>query len=383
MILNQSYMNRTVLKSLFLSPLAFMAASFASAAVVTFSSVSGSYDQGGGFEANKSIDANLGTGWAGYSATPGAGQYVPQTGVFIPASAVTASQLNFLLQNRFGDNHYVQEFRISTTTDAVPTVGGSWTPLSPALLRSNNGTSIADIGGGYARVTGAAAGGSMDAQLAAAGSFIGVTGFLLEMNPFDYNGADALAATIGRAPNGNFVFSEFSVTTDSSINWALNATTGFFNASGASIGAYGPDQAASNIVDGNPNTLGHPIGAANDGYYAQINLGLEVSIGSIDITGRLDIDCCNDRLQDYTVKFFAADGVTEVHSLFHSGITKATETLDLSAVNPTAQFVRVINSSQAAYGPQIGEVAVFGSIPEPSSIAFLALGLCGVLRRRR
>lgn len=328
--------------------------------------MTGSYDQGDVYIAANSIDGLPGTGWGFFN-----GQTVPQTGIFITSGPVNATEIEITLQNNFGSNHYVQEFRISTTTDAAPSIGGIWTPLTPASMRSNNATTISPVAGGFARVEGLATGGRMTAALRAAGSFTGITGFLLEVNPFDYDTLDANPATIGRSANGNAVLSEFTVLTDGDINLALGRAAGFFNSAGNPVGSYGAGQSVANIVDGNINTIGHPVGTggvSND-YYAQIDLGTELAIGYIDITGRLDLTCCDDRLENYTLKLLAADGVTEVLSLFHTGGTKETERIDIAAsnngVSPLARFIRIVNTQGTNYGPQIGEVAVFGSFTPP------------------
>ena len=121
-----------------------------------------------------------------------------------------------------------------------------------------------------------------------------------------------------------------------------------------------------------------------DGYYAQVDLGQEIMIDNITLTGRTD-GCCPERLENYTIEFLDAGGAL-IHTMTNAGQTTTGQNFDVigsyGGNGPAAQFVRVINSGNNPYGPQIGEIEVFGVIPEPSS-SLLAIASAALLLRRR
>ena len=193
----------------------------------------------------------------------------------------------------------------------------------------------------------------------------------------------------GGTPIQYFQFSEFEAfaTIQTPINWALGGGVQYYDASGTPVGSW-PSLPASNVTDGNPNSLSHPNNPTpHAGFYVDVDLGQEILIDSLDLTGRLD-GCCPDRLEGYTIEFRDASGAL-VHSMAHPGQTAATENIDVigsyGGDGPLAQIVRVVNTSGNDYGPQIGELEVYGvtPVPEPSGALLAFIGSALVLRRRR
>ncbi len=183
-----------------------------------------------------------------------------------------------------------------------------------------------------------------------------------------------------------FQFAEFDAfaMVNQPVNWALGMPAQFHNAGGAPVASWVPNP-ASLVNDGNFNTFTHPLDQTSSGYYMEVDLMQSVYIDSITMTGRLD-GCCPDRLQDYQIQFLDASG-SLLHSISHPGGTTPTETIDVigsfGGLGPQARFVRVVNANGANYGPQIGELQVFGVVPEPSSALLLGLAGLAFLRRRR
>lgn len=143
-------------------------------------------------------------------------------------------------------------------------------------------------------------------------------------------------------------------------NLALNKTIGFFDAAGLATGFWG-GFTPSMMVDGNLTTISHPLNQAAADYYVELDLGEEINVGFIDLTGRAFRDaCCTDRLQDVTLVILDSFR-NETHRETVAGIVDFTREIDLTATQPRGQFVQIINASGADYGPQIGEIAVYGS----------------------
>lgn len=182
-----------------------------------------------------------------------------------------------------------------------------------------------------------------------------------------------------------FQFAEFDAfATSHPVNWALGTAVQFYSASGIALSSY-PGFPSSNVTDGDFNTFTHPDSPPHADSYAEIDLAQSIYVDSLTLAGRLD-GCCPDRLFDYQIQFLDGAG-TLIHTMSHTGGTMAAEKIDVIAsyggLGPHARFVRVVNTNDADYGPQIGELQVFGVIPEPSSVLLAALGCGAFLRRRR
>lgn len=113
----------------------------------------------------------------------------------------------------------------------------------------------------------------------------GHPGLRLDVYPFDYNTADTLTATLGRASNGNFVLSEFQAETDPEINIALNKPA-------TATAALWPGFLPANIVDGHAGTiasLAYFFGTL--GFTYEVDLGATYSLTRIAVKNRAD-GCC-------------------------------------------------------------------------------------------
>jgi hypothetical protein len=236
-----------------------------------------------------------------------------------------------------------------------------------------NGSTISLIGAGGALLGTESIGGIVD------GTFGSV--FSFNNGGVGYSGVERVRID---GSQQYFQFAEFDAFSLQPKNWALGAVAGHYNAGGSLVASW-PSLPAGNITDGNFNSISHPQDQASSGYYAQIDLGQSIYIDSITMTGRLD-GCCPERLEGYQLQFLDAAGGL-LHTMNHPGSTTPTETIDVigsfGGLGPQARFVRVVNANGANYGPQIGELQVFGVVPEPSATILLGLGLCGLLRRRR
>ena len=192
----------------------------------------------------------------------------------------------------------------------------------------------------------------------------------------------------GGAPIQYFQFSEFEAlsTIQTPVNWALGAGVQYYNGSGAPVGTWA-GLPASHVTDGILNNHTHALDQFAAGYYADIDLGQEILIDSLDLTGRTD-GCCPDRLEDFTIEFLDASGAL-VHSMSQSG--QVTDTINIDVIGsfggngPLAKTVRVVNSNGGDYGPQLGELQVYGvtPVPEPSGALLSLLGLAFLVRRQR
>ncbi len=350
------------------------------AASVGLSSVAETFSQAGypGSETIDGVVSGSDNGWGVFG-----GQTTAQSAVFTASSSVSASQLAFTFLHQAGfDQHHIQEFRISTTTDANPAVGSAWTPVTATSLKATGGPTLAPAGGNI-RATGAA-GTFANYQIVASGSFSGVTGFLLELTPFDSgNGAN-----LGASSNGNFVLSEFVVDSDESINRAFGMTVTSSEPTWA-------NKPTSLLTDGNAFGEVHPTGpggvppaVTNPGYYFEVDLGEIIAIDQIQLVPRQD-GCCPERLSDYRVEVldssftevWAADLRTD---LSNPGLATETISAGDGTGTFTGQYVRIVNRNGANYNPQLNEIIVNGMpIPEPSSALLGVLGLVFLARHRR
>lgn len=150
-------------------------------------------------------------------------------------------------------------------------------------------------------------------------------------------------------------------------NLALGQPSSFFDASGNPAGHWGGFP-TSLITDGDPATISHPLDAASLNYYYEIDLGADFSISHVVLTGRGFRDaCCPERLENPTLAVVDSSG-NEVYREEITAQIIMTQEIDLSAAAPFGQFVRIINTLGADYGPQLGEVAVIGSATPPTPL---------------
>lgn len=150
-------------------------------------------------------------------------------------------------------------------------------------------------------------------------------------------------------------------------NLAIGKLGGYFNSTGDPVGTWG-GLPATNVNDGLVNTISHPLDMASADYYYELDLGEDFSISGLLVTGRgFHSDCCHDRLENTTLVVLNSSG-TEVFSQELTGQIIMSREVDLSAAPPFGRFVRIVNSSGVNYGPQLGELAVYGSSTAPAPL---------------
>ncbi len=183
---------------------------------------------------SRAIDGDTTSNTQGWAVYPGQGS--AQSAVFQTSSPVLGSDWNFQMYfSHFATGHKIQQFRISATEDANPTVssGATWTTLDPTAFSATWGggtPSYVINGDGSVRVSGIVEpSGAFPAIYniaASSASVMNVTGLRLELLPFDDDGNSS--ATIGfesGGNNGNIVLTEFIATPEPSR--ALLAALGF------------------------------------------------------------------------------------------------------------------------------------------------------------
>jgi F5/8 type C domain len=354
-------------------------AALAGAAQVTFTSVVATYDQGAPYNVGASINGSAldGFGWGIFSNTAGTGQTAPeQSAVYTASSPFSGNRLAISIPQFLGGDHYSKMFRVSTTTDAAPSSGGTWTQITPSLIRAAHGLSIADQGLNRYSPIGVADAGTTNFAIFSDTPFANVTGIRLEL----FN----LGGTIGAASNGNLVISEMLVTTDNSINLALGAAV-------TASAATWPGNPASFLTDGNINWFSHPENPpAQNGFAYTVDLNQSAALTSIELVNRTD-GCCPERLSNYRVEVLS-DAMTTLWSgnIRSDNSNSGTGGTDVvTAANGagafTGRYIRVTNLSGDAYNPQIAELRAFGAfVPEPGTTTLgLLSGLMVLTRRRR
>ncbi len=377
-------MNST--SSVLSATIAILLATELQAANIPLSGASATFDQGGGFTIGSTLDTSIvdsGSGWGVYSAVPPGGLFSDQSAFWTAASPVTsANGLIFTMPQFYVDGeHHIQKFRLSLTTDAIPSAAGNWAPVSPDFAWSTGGVTIANAGSNTFLATGV---GKTTYRLGIASPVTAATGFRLEVFTHDYNELDGLPATLGRAGNGNFVLSQFLVDTPAGYNWALGGSP-------TSSGATYPGQPADFLVDGFLNNQAHPADPpTQNGFFFTVDLGGNVDLSSIDLFNRTD-GCCPDRLSNFRVDVLDAVGTSVWNVNLHtdgsssgaSGVDTITEGMGVGTFE--GRYIRVTNLSGSAYNPQIAEIKAFGTaIPEPGSALLAAMGgAFFVFRRRR
>ncbi len=358
---------------LLLSAFSIAAHDTARAASVTFSAVSATFDQGGSYAVGASINGSDtdGFGWGIFGGQTAASQ----SAVYTASAPFSGNRLAVSIPQFFGSNHYANQFRVSYTTDAVPSAGGSWTELSPSIARAANGLTLSSLGANQFGVSGAAVDQKTNYVLMASGAFSNVTGMRLELFNSGVN--------IGAAANGNLVISELLVTTDNSINYALGAPV-------TSSAATYPNQFASFLTDGNLLNQTHPADPpAQTGFSYTVDLQGVFDLTTLELVNRAG-GCCPERLSNYRVEvlspamatLWSGDIRTDGSNSGPSGI----DTISAASGSGvfSGQYVRITNLSDGAYNPQIAEFRAFGTpIPEPSVAGTLLAAALTLTQRRR
>lgn len=226
------------------------------------------------------------------------------------------------------------------------------------------------------------------------------------MVSFDGGGAIARRVRVTRqslgGTNGNHSILSLAEVQVFSNNLAQDAIAN--GGSAAHIGGTHPAGPAGRAIDGNLGNFSHTNNTngngTTDGYV--LDLGSPNMIDSIILHNR--DSCCSGRFRDLTVELLAPDGnVLYTSSVLNPdnslgggagnfGAGPATLSLDLldelgsSVAN--VQSVRVTRAPGTGTGHDhhilsLGEIQVFGAVPEPSSAILLALSGLFLARRKR
>jgi len=125
----------------------------------------------------------------------------------------------------------------------------------------------------------------------------------------------------------------------------------------------------SNAVDGNINTISHtsdPVSIPRgfEPAWWQVDLEFPSEITSIVIVNRQD--CCEDRLNDFYIKLYGADGSTVVdEQSIRTAVDKEGTTFDGWAKNNQAQYVRIVmpykDTAPSDSFLHMAEVEVYGN----------------------
>ena len=134
-------------------------------------------------------------------------------------------------------------------------------------------------------------------------------------------------------------------------------------------GATWPNQFPEHLTDGNTGNQSHPQASSGTlGFYYEIDLGSEKSLGSIRLTNRSG--CCPERLTNYRVELRAdaggsAGAVNWSATIRSDGTNSGDGGVDtvLPSLDPgntmSGRYIRIVNLSNQAYNPQIAEVEAF------------------------
>lgn len=348
-------------------------------ASVTLSSATATFDQGAPYDIAKTINgsASDGFGWGVYN-----GQFSNQTAIFSAAAPASTSTGLMITMPQWLDNvHHINQFRVSYTTDAVPSLGGAWTQINPySAVAMGGGLTLQNAGSNQFQVSGASSD-STSYRLFALGSFSGITGFRLELTPYD-NPSDPYGAALGGHANGNLVLTEFRVD-------ALDATTNFALYGGVTpSGGVWPGMPAVRIVDGDAATVTHPNTGSATPFSFTVDMGGSIALDQVNILNRND--CCPERLSNFRVAVLDDSMVQTWSGDFHtdgsnsgmSGVDAITSGMGSGTF--AGRYIRITNLDGASYSPQIAEVQAFGTfVPEPAGPLLLGIAASALMLHRR
>ncbi len=186
-------------------------AAASNAQTINLSSATADVNQSSFAIGNSLIDN--GAGWATLG-SPAVGIYTTNTPVGLFGSDAT---LSFSLDHADSccNDHQLGHFRLSATSDPIPSAAGSWTVLNPTSAVSTGGETMT-INPGVGPASSVLVTDdnqsrqlyTVQAPVTAAGFADGVTGFRLEI--FDVPGNGLPTNGPGTASNGNFVLTHFS-----------------------------------------------------------------------------------------------------------------------------------------------------------------------------
>jgi hypothetical protein len=185
---------------------------------------------------SRAIDGDTTSNVFGWALYPNIGS--AQSAVFQTSGTVVGNDWNFqMFFSHFATGHKIQQFRISATEDANPTVssGATWTTLDPTAVTVNWGggtPSYVINGDDSVRVSGILEPSSSFladyAIRASSAASMNVTGFRMEVFPYDDDGNSF--ATVGfqsGGNNGNIALTEFTAVAAPEPTRALLTALGF------------------------------------------------------------------------------------------------------------------------------------------------------------
>ena len=187
--------------------------SSANSATIALSSATATYTQPGGWYPSTMIDGIFsGTnGWAINEADTNTSH--SQTALFVLATPLPATpqNLTFTIYQNFGASHLIGDFILAYTTDAIPTLGGDQTPFTLTGASSlDSGTTFTTLGTGHLLTGGDIP--DTDTYTITTSVDAPITGIYLDAINDPENGLPFGGP--GHQPtDGNFVISEFTVTT--------------------------------------------------------------------------------------------------------------------------------------------------------------------------
>ena len=151
-------------------------------------------------------------GWAIYRDNGAPDQTLTETALFTLASplAAGATSIAFTLIQNYIDSHTLGDFSLGYTTDATPTLSGTYVPFVVTGESATNSVTFTTSGDEVV-VSGANPANNIYTITASTDAAAAITGFYLKVNDNCANGLPTCGP--GRAVNGNFVLTEFEAST--------------------------------------------------------------------------------------------------------------------------------------------------------------------------
>jgi hypothetical protein len=140
-------------------------------------------------------------------------------------------------------------------------------------------------------------------------------------------------------------------------NLALGAAAQFYDSFGSPVPSWGGFP-ASFTTDGIRSTVSHPLDQATADYYLEVDMGEMKPVGTVAVTGRTD-NCCPDRLEDARLELLDAESNVVFSTVMTGQVTTTQDFLLPGTV--MARYVRITNANGTGYGPQVGEIEVYGA----------------------
>ena len=164
-------------------------------------------------------------GWAIYRNDGASDQTLSETALFTLASPLSAgaTSIAFTMIQNYVESHTLGDFSLGYTTDATPTLGGTYQPFAITGESATNPVTFT-AAGDEVMVSGANPADNVYTITVSTDAAAPITGIYLKVNDNCANGLPTCGP--GRAVNGNFVLTEFEASTFSAgvpepASWAL------------------------------------------------------------------------------------------------------------------------------------------------------------------